>query len=163
MDVRNLTEALVRELRAQAADRYEVRDAKVPALLLRLSPTSASWYVRKRPPGGLQPVRVLLGKVDDLSVALLSRLADRDRCRCMAGGRCIDRRAAQRALFRRAVAERSVPGARGHPARFPPPGSTASQAARGSFGRDAGGRVTCRPEKAAETAAPPGRPQSPPG
>jgi len=62
------TEASVKKLRARiTAGRAEYQAKDFPALHLRISPSSASWYVRKRVPGGSW-VRVLLGKVDDMSV-----------------------------------------------------------------------------------------------
>ncbi|GGA69046.1 integrase [Arenimonas soli] len=63
------TEARVRTLRAAAkpGERVEFQDAELKALRLRVSATSASWYLFKRIPGG--PMRrLLLGSADDLSV-----------------------------------------------------------------------------------------------
>ncbi|MBA3929017.1 MAG: hypothetical protein C0521_05430 [Xanthomonas sp.] len=69
------TEASVKRLRAGVkTGRTEYQAKDLPALHLRVSPTSASWYVRKRVPGGGY-VRVLLGKADDLSVEAAKRLA----------------------------------------------------------------------------------------
>ena len=77
MEERNLSEAIVRELRGRVtAGRIEVRDAKVPALRLRISPTSASWSVYKRLPGS-GPVRVLIGKTDDMTVSAARARAQR--------------------------------------------------------------------------------------
>lgn len=61
------TEARVAALRAAVTSgRVEYQDAEVPALRLRVSPTSASWSVLKRIPGG-RMTRVLLGRADELS------------------------------------------------------------------------------------------------
>jgi len=69
------TEASVKKLRARVTEgRVEYQAKDFPALHLRISPTSASWYVRKRVPGG-QWVRVLLGKVDDMSVDVARKAA----------------------------------------------------------------------------------------
>lgn len=65
----SFTEARLKTLRAGVASdqRVEFQDSAQPALRLRASATSASWYVFKRIPGG--PMRrVLLGSADDLSV-----------------------------------------------------------------------------------------------
>lgn len=63
------TEARVAALRSEAKrGRVEYQDELVSALWLRVSPTSASWYVIKRIPGG-ERQRVLLGKADEVSVA----------------------------------------------------------------------------------------------
>lgn len=63
------TEARVAALRSEAKrGRVEYQDEQVSALWLRVSPTSASWYVIKRIPGG-ERQRVLLGKADEVSVA----------------------------------------------------------------------------------------------
>ncbi|HEY5850137.1 MAG TPA: integrase arm-type DNA-binding domain-containing protein, partial [Lysobacter sp.] len=71
----NFTEANVRKLRSRVTTgRVEYQAKDLPALHLRISPTSASWYVRKRVPGGSW-VRVLLGKVDDMSVDAARKLA----------------------------------------------------------------------------------------
>ncbi|WP_158637147.1 Arm DNA-binding domain-containing protein [Arenimonas daejeonensis] len=69
VQVVSFTEARLRSLRAAAAagERIEYQDAEQKALRLRVSPTSASWYLFKRIPGG--PMRrLLLGSADDLSV-----------------------------------------------------------------------------------------------
>ena len=61
------TEARVAALRAGVrSGRVEYQDEDVPALRLRVSPTSASWYVFKRIPGGPMS-RVLLGKADEMT------------------------------------------------------------------------------------------------
>lgn len=61
------TEAKVAELRSKCrSGRVEYRDAEVPALRLRVSPTSASWSVLKRVPGG-KMIRVLIGKTDAIN------------------------------------------------------------------------------------------------
>lgn len=69
------TEARVRALRdATTSGRAEYQDGKVSALRLRVSPTSASWSVLKRIPGG--PMRrVQLGTADDLPVELARKRA----------------------------------------------------------------------------------------
>lgn len=72
------TEARVRSLRDAAAPgrRVEYVDSKVSALRLRVSASSASWYVFKRIPGG--PMRrILLGSSDDLSVEGARKAAQR--------------------------------------------------------------------------------------
>lgn len=60
------TEARVAALRAAVVSgRIEFQDKEVPALRLRVSPTSASWCVLKRIPGG--PMRrVLIGRAEDI-------------------------------------------------------------------------------------------------
>ncbi len=71
----SFTEANVKKLRSRVTSgRVEYQAKDLPALHLRISPTSASWYVRKRVPGGSW-VRVLLGKVDDMSVEAARKLA----------------------------------------------------------------------------------------
>ena len=63
------TEPRLRAIRAAAkpGERTEYQDASLRALRLRVSPSSASWYLFKRIPGG--PMRrLLLGSADDLSV-----------------------------------------------------------------------------------------------
>lgn len=69
VQVVSFTEARLRAIRsaAKAGERTEFQDAEQKALRLRVSPTSASWYLFKRIPGG--PMRrLLLGSADDLSV-----------------------------------------------------------------------------------------------
>lgn len=61
------TEARVAAIRAGVTSgRVEFQDEEVSALRLRVSPTSASWCVLKRIPGGPM-TRVLLGRADDIS------------------------------------------------------------------------------------------------
>jgi integrase len=63
------TEARVAALRSEVkAGREEYQDEQISPLWLRVSPSSASWYVIKRIPGG-QRQRILLGKADQLSVS----------------------------------------------------------------------------------------------
>ncbi|KGM55987.1 hypothetical protein N800_10175 [Lysobacter daejeonensis GH1-9] len=79
------TEARVAALRSEAKHgRVEYQDEQVSALWLRVSPTSASWYVIKRIPGG-QRQRVLLGKADEVSVAAARVEAQKVIGRLMAG------------------------------------------------------------------------------
>ena len=69
VEVISFTEPRLRAIRAaaQPGTRVEYQDAEQKALRLRLSATSASWYLFKRTPGG--PMRrLLLGSADDLSV-----------------------------------------------------------------------------------------------
>lgn len=74
-NLESFTEASVKRLRAAVkTGRTEYQAKDLPALHLRISPTSASWYVRKRVPGGGY-VRVLLGKADDISVDAAKKLA----------------------------------------------------------------------------------------
>lgn len=69
------TEARVKELRERArVGRVEYQDDELPALRLRVSPTSASWYVLKRIPGGAM-ARVLLGKADAIAAGEARKLA----------------------------------------------------------------------------------------
>ncbi len=69
------TEARVRELRERVrSGRVEFQDEEVPALRLRVSPSSASWSVLKRIPGGPM-IRVLLGKADDIPAGEARKLA----------------------------------------------------------------------------------------
>jgi integrase len=69
------TEARVKELRSRVRlGRVEFQDEEVPALRLRVSPTSASWSVLKRIPGGAM-ARVLLGKADDIPAGEARKLA----------------------------------------------------------------------------------------
>lgn len=60
------TEARVAALRAAVVSgRIEFQDEEVSALRLRVSPTSASWCVLKRIPGGPM-TRVLIGRAEDI-------------------------------------------------------------------------------------------------
>lgn len=69
------TEARVAALRVAAkSGRVEYQDVELPALRLRVSPTSASWSVLKRIPGG-RMTRVLLGRADDLGATEARKLA----------------------------------------------------------------------------------------
>lgn len=70
------TEARLKAIRrsAKPGERSEYQDESVRALRLRVSPTSASWYLFKRIPGG--PMRrLLLGSADDLSVEAARKAA----------------------------------------------------------------------------------------
>src|SRR3546814_16505973 len=59
------TEARVAAIRARVkSGRVEFQDEELPALRLRVRPTSAAWPVLKRIPGGPMS-RVLIGKADD--------------------------------------------------------------------------------------------------
>jgi integrase len=63
------TEARVAALRVEVkSGRVEYQDELVQALWLRVSATSASWYVIKRIPGGDRQ-RILLGRADEISVS----------------------------------------------------------------------------------------------
>lgn len=69
------TEARVAALRsAVKSGRVEYQDAELAALRLRVSPTSASWSVLKRIPGG-QMTRVLIGRADDIGATEARKLA----------------------------------------------------------------------------------------
>lgn len=69
------TEARVAALRAAVVSgRTEFQDEEVPALRLRVSPTSASWCVLKRIPGGPM-TRVLIGRAEDVSAGEARKLA----------------------------------------------------------------------------------------
>jgi integrase len=69
------TEARVAALRAGAkTGRVEFQDEDVPALRLRVSPTSASWSVLKRIPGGAM-ARVLLGRAEEIPAGEARKLA----------------------------------------------------------------------------------------
>ncbi len=67
----------MREIREGAiSGRVEYQDSKIPSLRLRVSPTSASWSVLKRIPGG--PMRrVQLGSADELPVEEARKRAQR--------------------------------------------------------------------------------------
>lgn len=69
------TEARVKSVRQKVrTGREEFQDIEVPALRLRVSPTSASWSVLKRIPGGAM-ARVLLGRADDIPAGEARKLA----------------------------------------------------------------------------------------
>lgn len=76
VEVVKFTEAKVKErrARARAGRRDEYQDEELPALWLRVSPTSASWYVLKRIPGSKMK-RVLLGNADELAAGEARKLA----------------------------------------------------------------------------------------
>src|SRR3546814_15865521 len=64
---------LFRAIRARVkSGRVEFQDAELPALRLRVSPTSAAWSVLKRIPGGPMS-RVLIGKADDVAAGCSTR------------------------------------------------------------------------------------------
>src|SRR3546814_12933321 len=69
------TEARVAAIRARVkSGRVEFQDEELPALRLRVSPTSAAWCVLKRPPGG--PLsRVLIGQAHDVPARAARTLA----------------------------------------------------------------------------------------
>ena len=69
------TEARVAALRQSVkAGRVEFKDEEIPGLLLRVTPTSASWSLVKRLPGS-GVTRVSLGKADAVSVTEARKLA----------------------------------------------------------------------------------------
>src|SRR3546814_21009723 len=69
------TEARVAAIRARVkSGRVEFQDEELPALRLRVSPTSAAWSVLKRNPGGPMS-RVLIGKADDGAAGEALKLA----------------------------------------------------------------------------------------
>src|SRR3546814_5157528 len=69
------TEARVAAIRARVkSGRVEFQDEELPALRLRVSPTSAAWSVLKRIPGGPMS-RVLIGKADDVAAGEARKLA----------------------------------------------------------------------------------------
>src|SRR3546814_6695286 len=69
------TEARVAAIRARVkSGRVEFKDEELPALRLRVSPTSAAWSVLKRIPGGPMS-RVLIGKADDVAAGEARTLA----------------------------------------------------------------------------------------
>jgi len=69
------TEARVASLRQSVkAGRVEFKDEEIPGLLLRVTPTSASWSLVKRLPGG-GVTRVSLGKADAVAVTDARKLA----------------------------------------------------------------------------------------
>ena len=69
------TEARVSGLRsAVKSGRVEYQDEEVPSLRLRVSPTSASWSVLKRIPGG-KMARVLIGPADSVSATDARKIA----------------------------------------------------------------------------------------
>src|SRR3546814_12134668 len=69
------TEARVAAIRARVkSGRVEFQDEELPALRLRVSPTSAAWSVLKRIPGGPM-LRVLIGKAADVAAREARTLA----------------------------------------------------------------------------------------
>src|SRR3546814_14579221 len=82
------TEARVAAIRARVkSGRVEFQDEELPALRLRVSPTSAAWSVLKRIPGGPMS-RVLIGKADDVAAGEARKLARiRDRKSVVEGKR----------------------------------------------------------------------------
>lgn len=69
------TEARVAALRQSVkSGRVEFKDAEIPGLLLRVTPSSASWSLVKRLPGS-GVTRVSLGKADAVSVTEARKLA----------------------------------------------------------------------------------------
>ncbi len=79
------TEARVASLRQEVkSGRVEYQDKDVSSLWLRVSATSASWYVIKRIPGGARQ-RVLLGSSDSLAVAAARAEAQKVIGRLMSG------------------------------------------------------------------------------
>src|SRR3546814_17358809 len=69
------TEARVAAIRARVkSGRVEFQDEELPALRLRVSPTSAAWSVLKRIPGGPMS-SVLIGKADDVAAGEARKLA----------------------------------------------------------------------------------------
>src|SRR3546814_20150609 len=69
------TEARVAAIRARVkSGRVEFQDEELPALRLRVSPTSAAWSVLKRIPGGPMS-RVLTGQADDVAAGEARKLA----------------------------------------------------------------------------------------
>jgi integrase len=79
------TEARVAALRSNAKGaRVEYQDEQLSPLWLRVSSSSASWYVIKRIPGGDRQ-RILLGKADQLSVSAARAAAQQVLGRLMGG------------------------------------------------------------------------------
>lgn len=99
-----LTGKCVQGLRAEGG-RIEVRDAKVPGLVLRVTPgVSKSWSVQYRPQGRAGTQRLTLGKYPILTIAG-ARAKARDTLLMLADGRdpIAERKAGQVVQTRRAV------------------------------------------------------------
>jgi integrase len=95
------TEARVATLRAEVTSgRVEYQDELVQALWLRVSPSSASWYVIKRIPGGKRQ-RVLLGRADEISVSAARAESQKVIGRLMAGQDVLAEKRARKATTAR--------------------------------------------------------------